>query len=186
MESTGQRLDAALGTAAVLSCIREARGEGAALPAAARLVDARMLEHFADLRFSTGVLAQLSLDNGVLRYINAGHPPPVILRGSQVVESLDGGKRLPLGLDDPEVEVASVVLQPGDRVLCYTDGVISACDAAGRRFGEGRLLNLAGRFAAAGLPGPELVRRLSCAVADHQSGPPEDDGALLLVESSSA
>ena len=43
-------------------------------------VDVVMTEQFTDVRFVTGVLADLDLGSGVLRYVNAGHPPPVVLR----------------------------------------------------------------------------------------------------------
>jgi len=182
LDTSGHGLPAAVGTAVALSAMRAARRDGCHLSAIARAVDSAFAEQFGDARFATGVLAQLDLDNGRLRYLNAGHPPPLILRAGKVVRRLDAGRRLPLGLDDARFEVAEEVLQPGDRLLCFTDGVTEARDKAGRMFGEQRLVDLTEQHAAARLPAPETLRRLSHAVLGHLDGPPTDDATLMLME----
>jgi len=128
----------------------------------------------------------LDLASGRLRYVNAGHPPPLLIRDGKVVRTLDGGRRLPLGVADAGVDVAEELLQPGDRLLMYTDGVTEAHDSAGNVFGLDRLTDHAERNAAAGLPAPESLRRLSNAVRRHQYGELHDDATLLLMEWSSA
>jgi hypothetical protein len=186
LDTAGHGLTAGLGTAVALSALRAARRTGAGLYAMARAVDAAFEEQFRDARFATGVLADLDLRTGTLRYVNAGHPSPVVLRDGKVVRELGGGRRMPLGLDDPAIEVAEELLQPGDWLLCYTDGVVDARDRAGVPFGAQRLFDLAERQAAAKLPAPETLRRLSHAVAGHRDGPPADDATLMLVEWSAA
>jgi phosphoserine phosphatase RsbU/P len=186
VDTAGHGLSAGVGTAVALSAARAARRGGHDLSATARAIDAAFGEHFPELRLATGVLATLDLDSGVLRYVNAGHPPPLILRGGKVVRRLRGGRRLPFGLDNPRVELGEEVLQPGDRLLCYTDGVTEARDSTGEMFGEHRLVDLTERHASAGLPAPETLRRLSHAVLAHLDGPPADDATLLLVEWSRA
>jgi sigma-B regulation protein RsbU (phosphoserine phosphatase) len=79
-DTTGHGLRAGLGTAVALSAMRAARVDGAGLYVAARAVDAAFAEQFTDARFCTAVLMEVDLDHGRLRYVNAGHPPPVILR----------------------------------------------------------------------------------------------------------
>ncbi|GIJ49314.1 phosphatase [Virgisporangium aliadipatigenens] len=182
LDTTGHGLPAGLGTAVALAAMRSARRDGRRLEELPATVDAALLEQFTDMRFTTGVLAELDLDTGLLRYINAGHPPPLVLRGASVVGRLDGGRRLPLGLDSPPAVPAEMMLEPGDRLLCFTDGVTEARDRTGAHFGEERLAELAERHAAEGLPAPETLRRLSHAVLDHLDGPPTDDATMLLVE----
>jgi len=186
LDTTGHGLAAGLGTAVALSTLRASRRAGAGLYAMARAVDHTFEEQFSDSRFTTAVLATLDFDTGLLRYINAGHPQPAVLRNGRVVRRLTGGRRMPLGLDDPQIEVAEELLQPGDRLLLFSDGVVEARDRTGAPFGEQRLLDLAERQAFAELPAPETLRRLGRAVAGHLDGPPADDATLMLVEWSAA
>ncbi|GAA2884182.1 hypothetical protein GCM10010472_47840 [Pseudonocardia halophobica] len=77
-------------------------------------------------------------------------------------------------------------LEPGDRLLFYSDEITEARDAQGAFFGEDRLIELAEHAAAAGLSAPETLRRLGMAVMEHQDGRLQDDATLLLVDWSTA
>jgi sigma-B regulation protein RsbU (phosphoserine phosphatase) len=186
LDGVGKGLSAGLCTAVALAALRASRRAGADLIGAARAADAVLLEQFADARFVTAFLAELDMATGRLRYLNAGHPPPVVLRDGAAVAELTGRGRMPLGLDDPQAEIAEFRLQPGDRLLMYTDGITEARDSAGEQFGRDRLVELAEHHAAARLPASETVRRLSHAVIDHQHGPPDDDATLILADWSPA
>jgi serine phosphatase RsbU (regulator of sigma subunit) len=105
----------------------------------------------------------------------------VLLRGGKAVGFLDRGRRMPLGLDDPAIEIAEQTLEPGDRLLFYTDGFTEARNEHGEEFGLDRLVDFAERHAAAGLPVPETLRRLTHDVLDHQYGDLHDDATLLLL-----
>jgi phosphoserine phosphatase RsbU/P len=186
LDAAGRGLEAGLACAVALSAARSARRAGGSLLGQAGAADAALTGQFTDSRFVTAVLAELDLDTGRLRYINAGHPPPLVLRGGRVARELSGGRRMPLGLDDPELEIGEELLEREDRLLFYTDGVTEARTDGGDRFGVTRLADLAEQHAAAGLPAPETLRRLSHAVLEHQGGPPSDDATLMLVEWSAA
>jgi hypothetical protein len=182
LDGVGKGLPAGLGTAVALAALRSSRRAGADLVEEARAADAALLEQFTDARFVTAFMAELDLATGRLRYLNAGHPPPLVLREGAVIAELAGRGRMPLGLDDPRAEVAEFRLQPGDRLLMYTDGITEARDSDGVQFGQDRLVELAERHAAARLPASETVRRLSHAVIEHQHGPPKDDATLILAD----
>jgi hypothetical protein len=182
VDTTGRGLAAGIGTAVALSAMRSARVNGAGLHQLARAVDAAFAEQFDDSRFATAVLMELDLTSGRLRYINAGHPPPLILRAGKIAGQLAKGRRMPLGLDDPQVIVDELYLQRADRVLCYTDGITEAHSTHGDRFGDERLIDLAARTTTAGMSAPETLRRLSHAVTEHLQGPPADDATLLIIE----
>lgn len=184
-DTAGHQLRAGLGTAVVMSAIRAARRSGDGLSAMARAADRALEEHLPELRFTTAVLAQLDLETGRLRYVNAGHPRPLLIRHGAVVDSLAGGRRLPLGLDDPQIEVADLMLEHGDRILLFSDGITEARDRAGEAFGIGRLTDLVERDTG-NLPAPEALRRLCHAALSHYAGPPSDDATLVLVEWSEA
>jgi serine phosphatase RsbU (regulator of sigma subunit) len=74
------------------------------------------------------------------------------------------------------------MLEGDDGLLLYADGVTEARTGVGERFGVDRLVDLAERHAASGLPAPEVLRRLAHAVVDHQNGSPDDDATLLFVQ----
>jgi serine phosphatase RsbU (regulator of sigma subunit) len=129
----------------------------------------------------TGVLAELDVGSGRLRYVNAGHPLPLLLRGGRVVKELTGGRRVPFGLETAGLTVAEEMLEPGDWLALYTDGITEARNASGDWFGEARLMEFLTRAIAAGQPPPETVRRLTRAVLEHQGGMLQDDATVLLA-----
>ncbi len=185
-DGTGRGMYAGLGTAVALAATRAARRAGSKVDTMAAAADTELAAQFSDCRFATAILAQLDLGTGILSYINAGHPEPVVLRGTNAVRTLSEGRRLPLGLGSlAGVAVASIAqeaLEPGDRVLLYTDGVIEARSPDGELFGRDRLVDLATRYAIDHLSAPEATRRLTEAVIGHLGGPPTDDATLLIME----
>ncbi len=132
------------------------------------------------------MLAELDLASGWLRWHLAGHPAPLLLRGTQVVKTLNAEPDLPLGLGGATSRTGPVLgeesLEPGDRVLLYTDGVVEARSAEGEMFGVDRLADLVARQAAASQPAPETMRRLMHAILAHQAGPLQDDATTMLLE----
>jgi phosphoserine phosphatase RsbU/P len=180
-DGVGKGLPAAVTTAVALGASRASRRDGADLAGVADAVDTALKGQFTDARFVTAVLAEFDLDAGHLRYVGAGHPPPVLLRRGKAVRALAGGRRTPLGVPAP-TPVAEERLEPGDRILFYSDGITEARDARGALFGLERLVDLVERNAADGLAVAETARRISHSVRDHQGGPPSDDATLLLLE----
>jgi serine phosphatase RsbU (regulator of sigma subunit) len=134
----------------------------------------------------TGVLAELDVASGRLRYVNAGHPPPLLLRDGRVIKELTAGRRVPFGLESAGLTVGEESLEPGDWLALYTDGITEARNAAGDWFGEARLADFLTREIAAGQPPPETVRRLTQAVLKHQGGLLQDDASILLARWSTA
>nr|MDT0665405.1 PP2C family protein-serine/threonine phosphatase [Micromonospora sp. DSM 115978] len=79
-------------------------------------------------------------------------------------------------------EIVEERLEPGDRLLLYTDGVIEARDSDGAFFGTDRLVEFVTRESAAGKPAAETLRRLTHAILAHQEGHLQDDATTLLVQ----
>lgn len=89
--------------------------------------------------FATVFFGVQNLQTGVLHYINGGHEPPLLGRASGASEYLDPTGPIVGALPDMEFELQFVQLEPGDTLLCYTDGVTEARNPEGFFFGEDRL-----------------------------------------------
>jgi serine/threonine protein phosphatase PrpC len=186
-DGMGHGLRSAQLAALAVAAYRNARRAEQGLADVARVVHDALVEAFGGIAFSTAVLAELDTDTGMLSWINAGHPQPLLLRRGRLVRSLHVRPTLPLGLvvtgrPAGDVVVGREQLQPDDRVLFYTDGVTEARSPAGVFFGDRALVDLLGRNIASGLPAPETMRRVVRALLDHQQGQLDDDATLLLLE----
>src|SRR5918999_2499489 len=62
---------------------------------------------------------------GEVRWVNAGHPPPLLVNGGELPRYLEGGSSVPLGvLPFPDFEEVTVPMVPGGTVVLYTDGLV--------------------------------------------------------------
>jgi hypothetical protein len=181
LDAVGHDLRSGLIAATALAAYRSARHAGHGLYEQARRIDETINQHFGDGLFATAVLAELDLTTGRLRYINAGHPDPLLMRGGKIVKPLVAGRCRPLGLGLTDLQVGEETLQPEDWLVLYTDGITEARDRTGEFFGESRLMDFLRREAAAGHPPPETARRLVKTILAHQDGALQDDATVLLA-----
>ena len=116
--------------------------------------------------------------SGGLHYLSAGHPFPMLRRSDGSIVELGVGC-LPLGIREDVVPApGTVVVEPGDLLLMYTDGIPEAVNAAGVAFGFDRLRELL----ALGGSAAEVHDRVLRAVADFGQGvKPVDDRSLIVV-----
>jgi serine phosphatase RsbU (regulator of sigma subunit) len=192
-DAAGHSLLSGMVAAAALSAYRSARRAEAGLYEQARAIDETVGDLFGRTScFVTGVLAELDTARGRLRYLTAGHPAPLLMRDGKVVRVLDGAHRALFGISAARnvppsaaagavIRIGEEILQPGDWLVLYTDGLVEARDRAGEYFGEARLVDFLRRESAAGHPPPETLRRLVHAVVDHQAGVLQDDATVVLA-----
>jgi len=111
-------------------------------------------------RFITLFLAVFDPEAALLRYCNAGHNPPLLLRASGEIVKLEEGGGLALGMfAGAQYTHATVAFEPGDLLVLYSDGVVEACPAgAEEEFGEERLVGIARQGRNVELPG--LIERI--------------------------
>ena len=93
-----------------------------------------------EMMFVTVFLAQLNLATGELIYVNGGHNPPLVQEKGQFRYLRDKKKHAMLGVNEEEVyESHHLVLQPGEMIFLYTDGVTEAMNKEQDFYTEERL-----------------------------------------------
>ena len=126
--------------------------------------------------FVTAWIGVFDRETGGLSFVNAGHNPPLVKRANGAVEWLKerGGLALAAMTGVP-YRVHSCLLEPGDAILLYTDGVIEAMNSAGEQYGESRLeaaLKRANRIS---------VADVGRDVAGFTAGAEQSDDITMLV-----
>ncbi|MFD6953418.1 serine/threonine protein phosphatase [Nocardiopsis sp. TSRI0078] len=186
LDAMGHDLASGLTASVAMAGARGARRNGADLGELTTSVEQALVDWLPE-RFCTGVFTTLNLSTGEFSWVNCAHPAPLLLRRGRLLEdALERDPEVPLGIGDvlaaePRA-VHRIQLEPGDRVLLYTDGVTEAHDSEGRMFGPERFADFVIRATAADEPAPETLRRLVHAIHDHQHGNFTDDATIMLLE----
>lgn len=122
--------------------------------------------------------------SGNMRIVQAGHPPPLLLRASGDIEFLGQGG-LPIGLvDEVSYDQLDVSMQKGDRLLLYSDGFTEAVMKDGNMLEEDGLARLFHDSVAAGGEGPELLEDMFWRLTSDMENPDSlgDDVSAALLE----
>ncbi|WP_438302314.1 PP2C family protein-serine/threonine phosphatase (plasmid) [Streptomyces sp. HUAS TT11] len=172
-DAMGHDIEAALMATLLISASRGARRAGADLAEQARRTHQALLDHGRST-FATGQLLRIALDGTSAQLVNAGHPWPLRLRDGRVDE-LHIAVSLPFGIASAApYRVQELDLQPGDRLVLYTDGMQE-------RGAES--LNLPELIHDTATDHPrEVVRTLTSAVTDASDGHLADDATVLCLD----
>jgi serine phosphatase RsbU (regulator of sigma subunit) len=182
-DAMGHDTSAGLTAALAISTCRSFRRAGASIPDASKAIEDTLVGQFGHSRYATAVLADLELNTGKFSWVNRGHLPPVIIRGGRWATTLDCQTAGPMGSGmGLPVTQCTEQLEPGDRLLLFTDGITEARDSQGREFGVERFTDFIIRHHADDLPVAETLRRLMHAVMDHHDGRLQDDASVLFCE----
>ena len=90
--------------------------------------------------FVTAWLGILDLKSGELKYVNAGHPHPILYHGGQFSYLTEKPNFILAGMSGVPYREYSLQIEKGDRLFIYTDGVTEATDSNEKLFGEERLM----------------------------------------------
>jgi sigma-B regulation protein RsbU (phosphoserine phosphatase) len=130
-------------------------------------------------KYLTMFMAFVENDGRKLRYVNAGHVPPVVVRADGRCETLDTGGMVVGLLPDAAYESGSVDLAPGDLLVACTDGITEAMDAEGNEYGKPRLAESVCRCREQ--QPAEVLRRILEEVDAHSQGGIHEDDRILMV-----
>ncbi len=178
---TDKGVPAALLMATVRSFLRSAAQRLVAPGLVLRRANEHLCGDIPPNMFVTCLYAVLDPESGRLWYANAGHDPPYVRREGQVEELRAIG--VPLGLmPDIEYQEHELVLEPGDSVLLYSDGLVEAHNSGREMFGFPRLQAAVARHAEA--RGQALIDALLADLAGFagEGWEQEDDITLVVLE----
>lgn len=182
VDAMGHGLDAATMATVAIGAYRHARRAGIGLAEIYAFMDRAIAEQFGPDHFVTAQMMRLNTTTGRLHWVNAGHPAPLLIRGHEVVQQLHSPTTLPVGFGGDEPRLSEQTLQRGDRVLCFTDGLIEERGAGGEQFGEEQLIDCVSRIGHTEEGVRAVVRSLSHALKQERGGITSDDATLFMVE----
>ena len=174
----GKGLPAALLVSSLQATVRAFVDEDAAPHEAVTRVNRALCRQGAHGRFVTLFVAVLDTREGVIRFCNAGHNPPILVRADGTVSRLESGGTVVGVFDAATYTGGRTAVGRGDRVLLFTDGLVEAGSSSEREFGDDHLVDSLVRHRALGAG--EILDRVFGDV--HQwAGRRLDDDATALA-----
>jgi sigma-B regulation protein RsbU (phosphoserine phosphatase) len=141
-------------------------------------VNQAMIRRAVAARFATMFYGMLQPD-GRLVFCNAGHNPPMLIKANGEPGRLERGG-FPLGLfDELSLEEGSAVLEPGDIIVVFSDGVSEAFNVSGEEFGDARITETT--LVHRGGQARDVLAALLASVRTFAVGAPQSDDITALV-----
>ena len=131
-------------------------------------------------RFVTAVIGHLR-DDGTLVIANAGHCAPLVARADGRVEPIDPTGPVIGILDNPRWSSVTTVLEPGETLLLYSDGVVEAKSLDDAEFGLAQVVAILSSISSQGGSAREVSGRILEAVDRHARGVRDDDLTVVVV-----
>jgi serine phosphatase RsbU (regulator of sigma subunit)/CHASE3 domain sensor protein len=187
-DASGKGIGAALMATVALAALRSELGRGASGARVIESINQALTEATDPESFATLVYIRIDLQTGEATWMNMGHHAPFLLRpsthGREPVTTghyLEGIRNRALGwYDDPGRAESFVRLQPGDRLVLFTDGFLEAKSPEGEVVGDHRFAQVLLRLAS--LDTESLIKEVVADVERFAAGKLDDDLTMLIVE----
>src|ERR1700730_543343 len=182
-DASGKGVAAALMIASVQSSLRTAAlFTGENLDTLLKIVNLQAYASSLADRYATVFYGVFDKATRTLRYVNAGHTPPIVLRRGGSMDTLETGGGPGGMFPDSRYEEGVAQLDPGDVVIIYTDGVIEAENQSGEEWGVQGLLNAsAARAGQSDENAEQLVRSIFNSMDNFTQGCQKDDATLTVL-----
>lgn len=132
-----------------------------------------------DSMFVTLFYGVYNVRTGVLKYVNAGHNPPYLLKASGEVKMLPYSKNISMGvLEEFPYQAEELTLEKGDTLITFTDGVTEATNMSNELYGEHRLEALLG--ASKGMTAEQITSAINADVAAFAGNAEQSDDITIL------
>lgn len=176
---SGKGVPAALLMSNVQASLRAFCDGRASVLEAVRSINQSVSRSASPGKFVTFFYAEVELETGRMRYVNAGHNFPMVRRRDGTLVDLQAGG-LPLGLfEQAEYEEGEVTLAPGDALMLYSDGISEAVDLRNQEFGEERLRELWARQDSASPD--EVIGAVMAEVESFRGAAAQSDDMTVVV-----
>lgn len=182
IDAMGHGLDAATMATVTIGAYRHARRADTELSEIYAFMDKAVSEQFGPDHFVTAQMMCLNITTGQLQWVNAGHPAPLLIRDRTVVGRLESPTTLPVGFGGEQPHVSERMLQRGDRILCFTDGLIEEHQPGGEEFGEAQLVEWTNQILQDHTAVRAVARKLSHTLKRERGGVTSDDSTIFLIE----
>jgi len=182
----GKGISAALLMATIQSAMRShlARAGPKSPAQVVSLLNRQIYASTAPEKYATFYFCLYDDSTGMLTYTNAGHLPPILLRGG-AAEKLDVTGTVVGAFPASLYEEKQIALRPGDLLVAYTDGITEPEDAYGEMFGEQRLIDVLLKYQSAAAA--EIVARtMEAALEWTGSSELQDDMTMLIARRTGA
>jgi len=179
-DAVGKGVAASLLMASVRSSLRAYAHDLYDLDVVIERVNKALNRDTLDNEFATLWYGTIDHESKRLTYCNAGHEPALLLRNDEVV-TLDVGGMVAGVVSDAEYEKGVIDLEPGDRLLLYSDGLTDAMNNDGQRFGRERVDRALRE--ANGTSAQDGINHILNAIDQHRGEcAPNDDITIMLVK----
>jgi serine phosphatase RsbU (regulator of sigma subunit) len=182
---SGKGIPAALMMANLQAITRARIGDRMSSPAVspAHLVETlnqQLAGRFGDNRYVALFWGEYDGQTGVLNYVNAGQPSPILIRSTGAMDRLPSGG-FPVGMfADAQYTSDAVNMRPGDRLVIFSDGLTDALNAAGEEFGDERLIECCESIAE-GTDANGVADRVLRDMAEWSAGTEQFDDTTIVV-----
>ncbi len=182
IDAMGHGLSAAVMATAAIGAYRHSRRADVGLSEIYAFMDSVIAEQFGPEHFVTAQMMRLNTATGHLQWVNAGHPDPLLIRDRRVIGRLGSRTTLPVGFGGEDPLISETGLLPGDRVLCFTDGLVEEHQGGGAEFGVEQLIDIVAEVESAQHGVRAMVRALSHTLKRARGGLTSDDATIFLIE----